>query len=313
MSIIIPAKNEAQSLKILLPQLREAYPQAEIIVVNDGSTDNTAQVAKEYATVLSHPYSIGNGGAIKTGARAARGDIFVFMDADGQHLVENIQPLLATYHEGFDMVVGARNRQSQASTLRYIGNSIYNYLASHIVGQKILDLTSGCRVVNAQKFKAFLHLLPNGFSSPTTITMAFFRSGFSVCYLPIKVNARLGKSHLKPFSDGLKFLLIIYKMTILYSPLKVFVPFAILHFMAGIANYAYTYATTGRFTNMSAVFLSASVIIFLIGLISEQITVLMYANTQSNLGLVNQKPHKSHFTLKSTHDMSNVSEHKRMD
>ncbi|MBS0289178.1 MAG: glycosyltransferase family 2 protein [Proteobacteria bacterium] len=282
-SIIIPAKNEEEGLKSILLKLKQAFPSFEIIVVDDGSTDNTASLARSLgATVYSHPYSIGNGGAIKTGARKATGDILIFMDADGQHQIEHILPLLEKFKQGYDMVVGARDASSQASVLRLMGNSFYNFLASKIVGQPIADLTSGCRVVNAEKFKEFLPLLPNGFSSPTTITMAFFRTGYSVAYVPIDVKKRIGKSHLKPFTDGIRFLLIIYKMTVLYSPIKIFLPFAFLHFIAGLGNYAYTYTTQGRFTNMSAVLLSASVIIFLIGLVSEQITTLLYSQKQYN-------------------------------
>lgn len=276
-SIIIPAKNEENGLKSFLPLLREAYPDVEIIVVNDGSTDNTIDVAQKYgAKVISHPYSIGNGAAIKTGARIATGEIFIFMDADGQHQPQDIAKLMTTFQKGYDMVVGARDRSAQASWLRWCGNAFYNYLASAIVGQKVQDLTSGFRIVNAAKFKEFLYLLPNGFSSPSTITLAFFRTGYAVTYVQVLVKQRIGKSHLKPFTDGFRFLLIIYKMTILYSPLKIFLPVAFLHFVAGLTNYAYTYFTSGRFTNMSAVLLSASIIIFLIGLISEQITSLMY-------------------------------------
>lgn len=277
MSIIIPAKNEAQGLSAFLTSLCTLYPSAEIIVVNDGSTDNTQAIARQAGVrVINHPYSIGNGGAIKTGARNAQGDILVFMDGDGQHSSDLIAPLLEKYHAGFDMVVGARDKKGQANTLRWAGNTLYNFIASKIVGQRVDDLTSGLRVVNAKKFKEFLYLLPNGFSSPSTITMAFFRTGYSVTYVPIAVAQRLGNSHLKPFSDGLKFLIILYKMTILYSPLKIFIPLAIIHGLTGIGNYLYTYTTQGRFTNMSGVLLSASIIIFLIGMISEQITSLMY-------------------------------------
>ncbi|MBS0290582.1 MAG: glycosyltransferase family 2 protein [Proteobacteria bacterium] len=282
-SIIIPARNEEAGLKSFLPALRQAFATSEIIVVDDGSEDNTALVASTLgATLYSHPYRMGNGAAIKTGARHANGDILIFMDADGQHQVDNINPLLTKYNEGYDMVVGERDSNAQANTMRYIGNTFYNFLATRIVGHCVKDLTSGCRVINAQKFKSLMHLLPNGFSSPTTITMAFFRSGYSVAYVPIQVRARLGKSHLNPFTDGLRFLLIIYKMTILYSPIKVFFPLAVLHFIAGLTNYAYTFTTQGRFTNMSAVFFSASVIIFLIGLVSEQITTLMYTSRNEN-------------------------------
>ncbi len=281
-SIIIPAKNEEEGLKTVLLKLKDSFPLFEIIVVDDGSTDNTAFIAQSLgAKVISHPYSMGNGAAIKTGARCAHSDILIFMDADGQHQVSHLLPLIEKFNQGYDMVVGARNRTAQASTLRFVGNTFYNKLASMIVGQPIADLTSGCRIVDAVKFKEFLYMLPNGFSSPTTITMAFFRAGYSVAYVPIDVQKRIGKSHLKPFSDGIRFLLIIYKMTVLYSPIKIFLPLAFLHFIAGISNYAYTYSTQGRFTNMSAVLLSASVIIFLIGLVSEQITTLLYAQKQN--------------------------------
>lgn len=278
-SIIIPAKNEAEGLKTFLPLLCETYPHFEIILVDDGSTDNTAEVARACgAQVLRHPYSMGNGASIKTGARAAKGDILIFMDGDGQHQPSDIQTLLEKYQSGYDLVVGARSKHHQASYMRWLGNSLYNTFATLLVGQPVLDLTSGFRIVNAEKFKEFIHIIPNGFSCPTTITMAFFRSGYAVAYVPIEVKSRIGVSHLKPLSDGFRFMLIIYKMATLYSPLKIFIPFALLHFIAGLANYAYTYSTQGRFTNMSAVLISASVIIFLIGLISEQITCLMYSS-----------------------------------
>lgn len=284
-SIIIPARNESAALASLLPELKQSYPEAEIIVVNDGSTDDTASLGAKYnVKIISHPYSIGNGAAIKSGARHAIGEIFIFMDGDGQHRVQDIAPLLSKFKEGYDLVVGKREATSQANFVRWIGNSFYNILASYLVDHPIEDLTSGFRVVNGKKFKEFLYLLPNGFSYPTTITMAFFRSGFSVSYVPITVQHRVGKSHLSPLRDGIRFLLIIYKMAILYSPLKVFFPLAVLHFLAGSLNYAYTYFTEGRFTNMSAVMFSASIIILLMGLLCEQITTLMYSikNNEDN-------------------------------
>lgn len=284
-SVIIPAKNEAEPLKQFLPTLRQTYPDFEIIVVNDGSTDDTAHTAMENgAIVVSHPYPMGHGAALKSGVRVAKGDTFIFMDADGQHQVKDIEPLLTKFNEGFDMVVGARDKKSQANTYRWAANSFGNFLASQIVGHSIIDLTSGFRIVKAHKFKEFLYLYPNGFSTPTTVTMAFFRSAYSVCYVPIDVQKRIGVSHLRPFRDAFRFLLIIYKMTTLYSPLKVFLPFAALHFIAGLANYFYTYTTSGRFTNMSAFLFSASIIIFLIGLLCEQITTLTYskANDENN-------------------------------
>lgn len=276
-SLILPAKNEADGLRRALPGVRELLPDAEIIVVNDGSTDETAEVALQFgATVLSSPYSMGNGAAIKRGARAATGDILVFMDADGQHNANLIPKLLARLDEGYDMVVGARGWGDQASVGRGLANGLYNRVASLMTGFLVADLTSGFRAVRADKFKEFLHLLPNGFSYPTTITMAFFRSAYAVAYEPIPVAPRIGKSHIRPLRDGLRFLLIIFKIATLYSPLKLFAPISVLFGLLGLGNYAYTFITESRFTNMSALLLSASVIIFLIGLISEQITALTY-------------------------------------
>jgi glycosyltransferase involved in cell wall biosynthesis len=277
LSIILPAKNEAQGLQQTLPALRALFPAAEIIVVNDGSTDDTAAVASQHgATVLSSPYPMGNGAAIKRGARAASGDILVFMDADGQHDPALIPQLLARLEEGFDMVVGARNAQGQANAGRGAANAFYNKLASWMTGHKVADLTSGFRAVRAHRFREFLHLLPNGFSYPTTSTMAFFRSAYAVAYVPVPVAARIGKSHIRPWRDGVRFLLIIFRIATLYSPLKLFAPTAMAFGLLGLGYYAYTFATQHRFTNMSALLLSAAVIVFLIGLISEQITGLTY-------------------------------------
>ncbi|HRP71895.1 MAG TPA: glycosyltransferase family 2 protein [Luteimonas sp.] len=276
-SIILPAKNEAEGLRRTLPALRERMPEAEIIVVDDGSTDDTAAVSAGFgARVLSSPYSMGNGAAIKRGARAASGGILVFMDADGQHDPACIEALLAKLDEGYDMVVGARDWAGQAGVHRGAANAFYNWLASRMTGFDVKDLTSGFRVVRADRFREFIHLLPNGFSYPTTSTMAFFRSAYPVAYLPIPVARRIGKSHIKPIRDGIRFLLIIFKIATLYSPLKLFAPAAMAFFLMGAGYYGWTYATQGRFTNMSVLLFSAAVIIFLIGLISEQITALTY-------------------------------------
>lgn len=279
-SIVIPAKNEAQNLEAFLPRLKAQIDDAECIVVNDGSTDDTAKVCKQHGIkVISHPYSKGNGAAIKTGARAATGDIIVFLDGDGQHKPEDIPRLLAELDKGFDMVVGARDRDSQADSYRALGNGIYNSLASTITGHKILDLTSGFRAVRAEKFQEFLYLLPNGFSYPTTCTMAFFRAGYSVGYIPIQTEKRLGDSHLSMIKDGIRFLIIIFKVGSLYSPLKIFIPTSVGFFVTGCGYYLYTYLSDGRFTNMSAVLFMTSVLVFLIGLVSEQVTTLMYKDS----------------------------------
>jgi len=276
-TVIMPAKNEAEGLRQTLPRLQVQLPEAELIVVDDGSSDATALVATEAGgRALTSPYSMGNGAAIKRGARAAGGDVLVFMDADGQHDPAHIPRLLAKLEEGYDMVVGARDGRGQASAGRSAANAFYNKLASWMTGKPIADLTSGFRAVRADKFREFLHLLPNGFSYPTTITMAFFRSAYPVAYVPIPVAKRIGTSHIRPIRDGLRFLLIIFKIATLYSPLKLFAPTGAAFFLLGLGYYGYTYTTQGRFTNMSALLFSAAVIIFLIGLISEQITSLTY-------------------------------------
>src|SRR5690606_11490370 len=208
--------------------------------------------------------------------RAATGDVIVFMDADGQHQPAAIEKLLIAIDEGYDMVVGARKGASQANMGRFAANTFYNWIASLMVGHKIKDLTSGFRAVDRKKFLKFLHLLPNGFSYPTTTTMAFFRSGYSVCYVDIDVQKRIGKSHTNLSKDGIKFLLIIFKIATLYSPLKLFLPISFSLFSTGIGYYLYTYLTSGRFTNMSALLFTSALIIFLMGLVSEQITALTY-------------------------------------
>lgn len=277
-SIIIPAKNEAACLATLLPAIASACPGAEIIVVNDGSTDDTVSVCNQNGVrVVSHPYSMGNGAAIKSGARKATGDILLFMDADGQHPPQDIPRLLEKLGQGYDMAVGARSRGSQAGMHRALANGFYNRLASWMVGHRVEDLTSGFRAVRAELFRKFLYLLPNGFSYPTTITMAFFRAGYAVGYVPIHAARRIGNaSHMRILQDGTRFLLIIFKIGSLYSPLKLFLPVSVAFFLVGCSYYLYTFLTMHRFTNMSALMFTTSITIFLIGLVSEQITQLMY-------------------------------------
>ncbi len=276
-SLIIPARDEMHSLDRLLSVIRRSFPGIEIIVVNDGSVDDTGTVcARHGVTELRHPYGMGNGAAIKTGARAARHDILVFMDADGQHDPGDIPRLLALLDRGYDMAVGARDSASQASVGRSWANRFYNRLASWMTGHRVDDLTSGFRAVRAAKFREFLHLLPNRFSYPTTSTMAFFRAGYAVAYAPITAKRRLGHSHIRPLQDGVRFLLIIFKIGTLYSPLKLFCPVSAAFFVTGLSYYLFTYVTAGRFTNMSALMFTTAVLVFLMGLVSEQITQLIY-------------------------------------
>jgi len=276
-SIILPAKNEAAAIGKTVASIRQYYPDAEVIVVNDGSTDSTAELAEAAgARVVHHSYSKGNGAAIKTGARAASGEITVFMDADGQHHPSDIPRLLELIEQGHDMAVGARQKGSQANMGRGLANGLYNRLASWMTGHRVEDLTSGFRAVRTDKFREFLYLLPNGFSYPTTSTMAFFRAGYSVAYVPIHAAKRIGKSHIRLLRDGSRFLLIIFKIGTLFSPLKIFAPVALIMFMLASVWYGYTLFNYGRFTNMSALLYSGAVMVFLMGLISEQITALMY-------------------------------------
>jgi glycosyltransferase involved in cell wall biosynthesis len=282
-SIILPAKNEAASLRSLLPRLKEVaarLPGAEIIVVDDGSTDDTRSVCEGLGVrVVSHPYPTGNGAAVKSGARAARGEVLAFMDADGQHDPELVPRLLAMMAEGYDMVVGARSMEDHAGAHRLAANTFYNWFASWMVGRPVPDLTSGLRVVRADKFRRFLYLLPNGFSYPTTITMSFFRSGYPVGYLPVAVRRREGKSHIRVFRDGLRFLLIIFKIGTLYSPLKLFAPISGAFFLTGLGYYLFTYFHYQRFTNMSALLFVTSVLVFVLGLLSEQIALLNFKDS----------------------------------
>jgi glycosyltransferase involved in cell wall biosynthesis len=276
-TVVIPAKNEEQGLRRVLPLLIQILPKAELIVVDDGSTDATAAASREMgAKVVSHPYSKGNGAAIKTGARNATRDIILCMDADSQHDPGQIRILVDKYYEGYHMVVGARNRSAQASAARAFGNFVYNRLSSWVVGHKVADLTSGFRIINREKFIRFIDLLPNGFSYPTTITMAFFKVGYSVGYVDVRVDQRIGKSHLSVTKDGIRFLLIIFKIATLHSPLKIFLPFSLLHLILGTGYYVYTFLTYHQFRNMSLLMISLGFVIFLMGLLSEQITALYY-------------------------------------
>ena len=284
-SIVIPAKNEEEGLAQFLPTLRQIYPEVEVIVVNDGSSDSTVQVCEDHGVrVISHPYSKGNGAAIKTGARAASGDYIVFMDGDGQHDPADIERLLYRLEEGYDLVVGARSGlSSQASIVRWSANNFYNKLAGWMVNREIPDLTSGFRCVHRRKFLDFLYLLPNGFSYPTTSTMAFFRAGYSVGFVPIEVAPRVGSSHINILRDGVRFFLIIFKIGTLYSPLKVYFPVSVLMSALGMTNYIATTVASGswRFSNMSTLLFLSAVIVFLLGLLSEQLTNLQYKESDA--------------------------------
>ncbi len=284
LSFVLPAYNEEASVGRVVAHLRAEFPAAEILVVDDSSQDRTrAEAEAAGARVLRHRYNMGNGAAVKTGARNASGQVIVFMDADGQHDAGDVRRLLAGIESGFDMVVGARNAGSQANASRWLGNNALNRLASLMTGRKIPDLTSGFRAARADVFRQFLYLLPNGFSYPTTATMAFLRSGFTLDFIPIKARKRTGRSKINFVRDGIRFLVIIMKVTTLFSPMRVFLPLGMLFFMAGMLRYLFFYIQSGHFSQMAGVLFITSVLVFLIGLISEQITAIHFGLSSRQL------------------------------
>ena len=275
-TILLPAYNEAGVIGETIRAIRALHPDFEILVVDDGSTDNTMREAMEAgANVWPHPYNIGNGAAIKSGLRCARGEWVLMMDADGQHKPEDIARLLE-HKDRYDMVVGARTRQSETSAHRDLANWVYNRFASYVTRFKVEDLTSGFRLVRLSVARQFIYLLPNTFSYPSTLTLGYLRSGRTVKYIPIQTKARVGKSKIKLLKDGARFFLIITKIASLFSPFRVFLPISMGFFVTGLCYYAYTFLTQGRFTNMSALLFNSSIIIFMIGLVAEQISQMRY-------------------------------------
>lgn len=284
-SILIPAVNEAEIIAdiigrvcVTMDGLNRLY---EILVIDDGSTDETALRAQNAgARVISHPYNIGNGAAVKTGIRQAKGDILVMMDGDGQHNPEDIPKLLEKIGP-YDMVVGARTGDSESHFHRDAANGFYNLFASYICKRKIQDLTSGFRAIKADIASQFVPLLPNTFSYPTTITMAILRSGFSLAYVPIRANRCVGKSKIKLIRDGSRFLLIMLKIATLFSPMRVFFPVSIAMFLTGVGYGIFRILFMGgRYGSTSAMLITMSVMIFMVGLVSEQIAQLRYDRSE---------------------------------
>ena len=282
-SIIIPVNNEEQTVGGIIKKIKALHPEFEIIVINDGSTDETGAVAKDAgAIVYSHPYNIGNGAAIKSGIRIASGEILVFMDGDGQHNPEDIKRLIKWLPD-YDMVVGARSKGHQASWVRALGNKIFNWLASYVSKFAIEDLTSGFRAIKSGVAHNLLYLLPNTYSYPTTLTLGVLRNGKSVKYTSIEIQGRQkGKSKIRVFRDGIRFFMIITKICGLYSPLRIFLPVSFVIFCLGLGHYLYTFLTSGRFTNMSALLFTTSILIFMMGLISEQISQMRFERSEGD-------------------------------
>jgi glycosyltransferase involved in cell wall biosynthesis len=275
-SIVIPAMNEAAAIGGVVSQLRGAAAWKEIIVVDDGSADETAVQARAAgACVVRHPYNKGNGAAVKTGIRHARGEFVLIIDADGQHPPEDARRIAARLGD-FDLVIGARNGSTQASAARRAGNAVLNNLASYLTSRPIPDLTSGFRGARTECLREFIHLLPNGFSTPTTTTLAFIKAGYNVTFEPIDARQRSGRSKIRFAHDGARFLLILLKIVTLFSPLRVFLPLSVLSFAVGSIYGVWNMLATGKIPNGAVILILFAVIVFLVGLVSEQIASLRF-------------------------------------
>jgi glycosyltransferase involved in cell wall biosynthesis len=275
-SIVIPAMNEADAIGSVVSQLRAVAAWREIIVVDDGSADDTAARAREAgACLVRHPYNKGNGAAVKSGIRRASGDFVLIIDADGQHPPEDAQRIVARLGE-YDLVIGARAAATQATAARRAGNAVLNGLASYLTSRPIPDLTSGFRGARTECLREFVHLLPNGFSTPTTTTLAFIKAGYNVAFEPVHARQRTGRSKIRFAHDGARFLLILLKIVTLFSPLRIFLPVSAFSFLAGAIYGFWNIATTGKIPNGSVVLILFAVIVFLVGLVSEQITSLRF-------------------------------------
>jgi len=280
-SILIPAFNEAASIGSVVRELLDAARWREILVIDDGSSDDTgAQASVAGARVIRHPYNKGNGAAVKTGIRHATGRFVLIVDADGQHRPADAARLVS-YLDRYDLVVGARSSGTQASLTRRLGNSVLNRMASYLTRQPIPDLTSGFRAARRECLLEFLHLLPNGFSTPTTTTLAFMKAGYSVRFEPVDAAQRQGASNIRLGSDGVQFVLILLKVITIFSPLRIFLPVSVASFLIGAAYAAWTIATQSHVTNSSVLLILLSVVIFLVGLVSEQISSLRFEGRRS--------------------------------
>ena len=280
-SIVIPAYNEGQAIAEVVAALASAGRWREIVVVDDGSIDDTAARAQQAgASVIRHPYNKGNGAAVKSGIRRASGQYVLIVDGDGQHRPEDAHRLVARLGE-YDLVVGARSGGTQATHARRFGNGALNWLASYLTGREIPDLTSGFRAARREHLREFLHLLPNGFSTPTTTTLAFIKAGYNVTFEPIDAAQRVGTSKIQLGSDGFRFFLILLKVITIFSPLRIFVPISAASFAVGAAYAVWTIASQSHVTNSSVLLIVLSVIIFLVGLISEQISSLRFEGRRS--------------------------------
>lgn len=279
-SIVIPAFNEAESIARVIAELRAAGPWHEILVIDDGSADETAsRAAAAGARVIRHPYNKGNGASVKSGIRGAAGEYVLVIDGDGQHQPEDARRLVSRLGE-YDLVIGARSRETQATHARRFGNGALNWLAGYLTDRHIPDLTSGFRAARREHLREFIHLLPNGFSTPTTTTLAFIKAGYNVAFEPVEARQRVGESKIRLARDGTKFLMIILRIVTIFSPLRIFLPVSIVAVAIGTAYAIWTILTQSHVTNSSVLLIIFGVIVFLVGLISEQISALRFEGRQ---------------------------------
>lgn len=274
-TVVIPAFEEAGVIGRVVEAMRTAAAWKEVLVIDDGSSDETAaEAASAGARVIRHPYNKGNGASVKSGIRNATGEYLLIVDGDGQHSAADALRVVSYLGE-YDLVVGARaGSNQQASAARHFGNHLLNRLATYLTGRHIPDLTSGLRGARTSGLREFLHLLPNGFSTPATTTLAFVKAGYSVRFETITVNTRHGKSKIRLMSDGAKFLMILLRVITIFSPLRIFLPIAGTFFVFGAAYAMWTTVMYHDVTDSSVLLLVLAVVIFLVGLVSEQISTM---------------------------------------
>lgn len=284
-SIIIPAYNEEKSIESLIKNVKTLDIDKEIIVVNDGSTDDTEKIIKNISDIktILHPYNKGNGAAVKTGILASSNENIIIIDADGQHNPEDVVKLIEEL-DNYDLVVGARTIDSDTEGIRDLGNYIFKKLGSYLTGIKIPDMTSGFRAFKKQHILRFFNLYPNGFSFPTTSTMCFLTTGLNVKFISIKSKKRAkgSISKIKPLRDGFKFILIILRI-IMLNPLKIFLTAGGFFFFVGILWSFKTILNTGGFSAGGLLFLISGINLIFFGFIFDQIVALRKDFIQKDL------------------------------